>query len=257
MQTFYILPPNTCSLTYGESSFTYTQNFDGPIPASDDCVFEEFLTPNDALIRAKEIDPSFDPSIILGGLFVTFDSVSDPYPVSYEGTDVTFTAEATYDDLTVSYAWFDPNNEAIPGETSSSYTLLNVNQNQAGEYTCIASAENEIGQRGKAPAFFSLTVLSNIPTGTLETGRTGLALNESTYSTFNATSVTETDTELYSPGTDTAVPCVINIETSLPVFPATPGFFTGSNYAAQLRIIATSEVIKEFEIADSSETVTF
>lgn len=164
MKTYYITPPNTCCLVESPSgSIIYTQNFSGPIEATDDATFEEFLTPEDALARAKEIDPNYDANNILGPLTVTLVSTSDLTPTVIAGNDITMSMEAECPEASVTYLWKDPDYQIIPGATGSSLTLSKVTSQQAGTYTGIGYAQNAIGQSGTAVAQFNLTV---VETGT-------------------------------------------------------------------------------------------
>lgn len=159
MKTYYITPPNTCCLVINLDSIVYTQNFDGPIEAVDEASFEEFLTPDDALIRAKEIDPSYPADNILGYLTVTLVSTSDLAPVATAGDNVTMSIEVECADSVITYEWKGPDGAIIPDATSSSLTLTKVTSEQAGYYTGIANAENAKGQTGVNGAQFHLSVV--------------------------------------------------------------------------------------------------
>lgn len=99
----------------------------------------------------------------------------------------------------------------------------------------------------------------NPPTGTLFTGRGSagpLDLNISYYTAFNSASLTEAETELYVPGTST----VINYGEFVPnKFDSAGNCFTTGDYLVQIREVATSRVITEFEcpLAPSNVDVTF
>ena len=89
----------------------------------------------------------------------------------------------------------------------------------------------------------------NPPTGILSTGRGGdgdgpLDLNNSVYTEFNSVSLTEAETELYIPGTD----IVITYGAVVPNgFTSNGNCFTLGDYRVQIREVATSQVIAEFE----------
>jgi len=89
----------------------------------------------------------------------------------------------------------------------------------------------------------------NPPTGILSTGRGGdgdgpLDLNNSFYTQFNSTSLTEAETELYIPGTD----IVLNYGEFVPNgFTSDGDCFVLGDYRVQIREVATSSVIAEFE----------
>ena len=99
----------------------------------------------------------------------------------------------------------------------------------------------------------------NPPTGILSTGRGSagpLDLNVSEYTAFNSASMTEAETELFVPGTST----VINYGEFVPnKFDSAGDCFTLGNYLVQIREVATSQVIAEFEcpLAPANEDVAF
>jgi hypothetical protein len=167
MQTFIITPPNTCCLTYQTNSIVFVQNWTDPIEVADDVTFEEFLTPDDALARAKGLDPNYDSNIILGPLELTPVSYSDLDPVVSKDDDVTMYIEVTCSDpaATITYTWYDPEGQIIPGATTGTYTILQVKESDAGKYICQVAAENEKGQTGGLGPVFNLTVLNNQGSG--------------------------------------------------------------------------------------------
>ena len=87
----------------------------------------------------------------------------------------------------------------------------------------------------------------NPPTGIINIGRGAvgpLDLNISEYTEFNSASMTEAETELYVPGTST----VINYGEFVPnKFDSAGNCFTLGDYLVQIREVATSRVIAEFE----------
>jgi len=99
----------------------------------------------------------------------------------------------------------------------------------------------------------------NPPTGTINIGRGAvgpLDLNVSEYTAFNSASMTEAETELYVPGTST----VINYGEFVPnKFDSAGDCFTLGDYLIQIREVATSQVIAEFEcpLAPANEDVAF
>ena len=105
-----------------------------------------------------------------------------------------------------------------------------------------------------------LNNIVNPPTGVLFTGRGGgigpQDLNVSYYTEFNSTSMTEAETELYVPGTDT----VIAYGSGGPnQFDSMGDCFVLGNYLLQIREVATGMVIAEFEcpLAPAGEDVAF
>ena len=83
--------------------------------------------------------------------------------------------------------------------------------------------------------------------GTIFTGRGSgeapLALNVSYYTVFNSMLITESETELYVPGTSTVIP----YGSSPGGFVSIGNCFTLGNYLLQIRETATGSVIAEFE----------
>jgi hypothetical protein len=91
------------------------------------------------------------------------------------------------------------------------------------------------------------------PYGILFTGRgDGLGpedLNVSYYTEFNSVSLTEAETELYVPGTDTVLPYTINPEIHEGgFFDSTVNCFNPGDYLIQIRQVSNSSVIAEFEV---------
>ena len=69
-------------------------------------------------------------------------------------------------------------------------------------------------------------------------------MNNSVYTEFNSVSLTEAETELYIPGTD----IVITYGAVVPNgFTSNGNCFTLGDYRVQIREVATSQVIAEFE----------
>jgi len=88
----------------------------------------------------------------------------------------------------------------------------------------------------------------NPPTGILSTGRGGdgdgpLDLNNSFYTEFNSTSLTEADTELYVPGTSTVITYGAVVPNG---FTSNGDCFVLGDYRVQIREVATGMVISEF-----------
>jgi hypothetical protein len=98
-------------------------------------------------------------------------------------------------------------------------------------------------------------------TGILSTGRGGdgdgpLDLNNSIYLEFNSTNLTESDTELYVPGTDT----VISYGSIPGGFTSNGDCFTTGDYRVQIRVAATGVLIAQFECplaVEHNEDITF
>jgi hypothetical protein len=94
----------------------------------------------------------------------------------------------------------------------------------------------------------------NPPTGVIHIGRTGEDFNPSYYVSFNSVSLTEADTELYIPGTATVVTYGAYIPGE---FDTPPGVFNVGDYLIQIREVATSSVIAEFECPAGYEDISF
>jgi hypothetical protein len=88
----------------------------------------------------------------------------------------------------------------------------------------------------------------NKPTGTLFTGRGGglgpLDLNVSYYTAFNSVSMSESETELFVPGTSTVIPYGSGGPGQ---FDSMGNCFAVGDYLLQIRESATGMVIAEFE----------
>lgn len=102
----------------------------------------------------------------------------------------------------------------------------------------------------------------NPASGIINTGRgSGLGpldLNPSYYVEFNSTTLTEADTELYIPGTDTVIP----YDSMLPppyIFDSLGDCFVPGDYQVQIRVAATGQVLSTFTCPDNpgSENIPF
>lgn len=120
--------------------------------------FQEFDNPQDALVAALAIDPSFDVNQIFGPLGLDPVNVSDPEVSAYAGDPLTLNCEYSCGDCEVKYKWLNPGGLVIPGATSSTLTFSNLVGELAGVYTCNASAQNEKGQTGIVSNRFKVTV---------------------------------------------------------------------------------------------------
>jgi hypothetical protein len=116
----------------------------------------------------------------------------------------------------------------------------------------VSSATATINAAGSTAALYSFNPadLPFTPTasGILSTGRGGdgdgpLDLNNSFYTQFNSTTLTESETELYVPGTST----VISYGSIPNGFTSNGNCFTTGNYTVQIRQAATGFVLAEFE----------
>ena len=85
-------------------------------------------------------------------------------------------------------------------------------------------------------------------------GRTGQDLDSSYYVSFSSTSLTEADTELYIPGTSTVVTYGAYVPGE---FDTPPGAFALGDYVIQIREVATSSIIAEFECPSGYEDISF
>jgi hypothetical protein len=134
-------------------------------PANDLDQFEQFVTPDEAATRAREIYPEFNTNVIYGPLPLTPVNVSPYEESAYAGDSITLNCEYSCGDCVVSYEWLNPGGLAIPGATSSSLTLSNLTEKLDGVYTCSASASNAKGQTGSASGSFKVTVYPAITPG--------------------------------------------------------------------------------------------
>ena len=94
------------------------------------------------------------------------------------------------------------------------------------------------------------------PTGVLFTGRGGGGgaedLNVSYYTEFTSVEITEAETELYVPGTETVIPYGSGGEGQ---FDSQGDCFAPGDYLIQIRVAATASVIAEFEVPLAPEGV--
>lgn len=119
---------------------------------------------------------------------------------------------------------------------------------------------NDLAAIAAATNITEVNNIVNPPTGTLFTGRgSGLGpedLNISYYTAFNSASMTEAETELYIPGTN----ITISYGSGGPnTFDSMGNAFNPGDYLMQIREVATSSVIFEFEcpLNPSGENVVF
>ena len=105
-----------------------------------------------------------------------------------------------------------------------------------------------------ATSIDELNNIVNPPTGVIHIGRTGQDLDPSYYVSFSSTSLTEADTELYIPGTSTVVTYGAYVPGE---FDTPPGAFALGDYVIQIREVATSSIIAEFECPSGYEDISF
>jgi hypothetical protein len=156
-----LTPPNTCALIYAGTKITYVATeysakiwpFDGYTD------FEQFVLPEDAAVRALEIDPDFDTTCILGPLTLNPVNVSNPQEEAVSGYDLTLYSEYSCPDSILTYQWIDANGEDLPGETANSITFSNISRDEAGIYACNVTAVNVKGQRGNYQSAFTVIVV--------------------------------------------------------------------------------------------------
>jgi hypothetical protein len=106
--------------------------------------------------------------------------------------------------------------------------------------------QSELAAIAAATDINEVNNVANPPTGIINIGR-GLAgpldLNNSYYTEFNSASMTESETELYVPGTTTVIPYG-----SIPGgFDSAGDCFAVGDYLIQIREVATGSVIASFE----------
>lgn len=68
MKQFTITPPNKCGLVVTPIGVVYSDAVGAIIYVKDGATFEEFLTPEEAAVRAKALDPEFDVDLKIHGI---------------------------------------------------------------------------------------------------------------------------------------------------------------------------------------------
>ena len=151
--------------------------------------------------------------------------------------------------------------EAIAGQAA----LAEIDRTPAIQAVIVATnalsdtLETNLAAIAAATTIDEVNNVVNPPTGIINIGRGAagpLDLNVSEYTEFNSVSMTEAETELYIPSTST----VINYGEFVPnKFDSAGNCFTSGNYLIQIREVATSQVIAEFEcpLAPANEDVAF
>ena len=162
--------------------------------ASDTATFTEYLTPNDALAAALLLDPSYDPDIILGPLYLTPVNISAGEQTVDLGVTVTLNSEYTCSDpaATLTYSWKDPDGNVIAGATSDSYTTPGITEFTNGVYTSVAVATNSAGQTSY-DYVNNFSVNPTLPRGQFTLTRSGNNLTNGLFSFlsgFSASSAT-------------------------------------------------------------------
>jgi hypothetical protein len=246
----------------------------------------------DDLRELTGYSPNTEPTVLAtNGIYILVPS-PDPYdPALYVSTRV-FTIDGYYayegweaTPLPLNVAKANANNELkvnadakVEGEiTSSGFSvgLLTGVASQPPETqpaiyrnsldTMFAVAEQlstDIALVEAATTVDEINAIVNKPKGVINAGRgSGLGpedLNPSYYVEFNSSSVTADQTELYVPGTATVIP--YNTELPAPyTFDSLGDCFNPGDYRIQIREVATSSVISEFEVPFNvlNENVTF
>ena len=100
-----------------------------------------------------------------------------------------------------------------------------------------------------------LNNIVNPPTGVIHIGRTNEDLDPSYYVSFTSTTLTEADTELYVPGTATVI--AYGSGPAPDQFDSVGDCFNIGDYLIQIREVATSNVIAEFECPSGYDDIAF
>ena len=171
---YQITPPNTCGLLFNSDASIIVYNTavaPGKIwPGAGLVNFEQFATSDAALARAKELNPNWDPTPILGRMPLEAVSVSDPQVSAYVGHAVTFTSEYASSEASavIGYEWLNPGGLVIPGADKATLTLSNLSEAESGSYTCNVSAVDGEGRHSGATNVFTLKVYPAIVPGASE-----------------------------------------------------------------------------------------
>jgi hypothetical protein len=162
-----LTPPNTCCLLYNSTELEFITylavDYETKIwPGAGKDEFEQFVTPDEAAARARELYPEFNTNPIYGFLSPVAVNISNPTEAAYAGTDLTLHCEYECADATVTYQWKNPGGLVIPSATTSAFTLSNLTEKLDGTYTCVVSASNNKGQTGSATGSFAVTVYPSV-----------------------------------------------------------------------------------------------
>ena len=244
---YYFLPSNQ---TFESTQLTLVFGIVDPDTASNDYLNEL------GLYRVVETPPptsiyySYTPVYTIDGDIAVQSWASSPIELEtakiYATTTVTSSSNSSASELVSNSGvsadiWIGAASQAVVDRPPVYNTLLDemtvIGDNLATTLTAIdtATTVDEINN------------IVNPPTGILSTGRGSsgpLDLNVSEYTEFNSTTLTEADTELYIPGTST----VINYGEYVPnKFDSAGNCFLLGDYRVQIREVATSLVLAEFE----------
>jgi len=172
MAEFHTTPPNICCLLFDDEAnvaYFYTGDDHDLIitPGPNLTNFEQFVTQDEAAVRAVEINPNFDVSVIFGYLTLTPVNVS-PFEVNVSaGSNLVLDAEYSCEGAEITYQWYNPHEEEIPGATGSQLVIEGVTSRDAGIYACNADARNARGQSGCSRPKFNVKVTSLADEGTV------------------------------------------------------------------------------------------
>ena len=257
----------------------------------------EFYQPLSGLTYTEEdlesrtgFSPDDDPGFIAANGIYTITPSPDPYdPLLYASTPaytiVGNSAEQSWvaSPLPLDTAKENGSNEVKASASGSTAEILVQNNVDASVMTAVAgqlqvdrpvplqailaelqTVTDNLGSQlaaiGAATTVDEINNIVNKPTGIINIGRGGqpegaLMLNASYYVSFTSSSLTEADTELYVPYSST----VISYGSTPGGFASTGNVFDFGDYRTQIRIVATSEIIAEFDCPDapSNEDVPF
>lgn len=155
----HLTPPNTCGLITFEGGFSYVKGQPSTKiwPPAGYTSFEQFETPEQAAIRARELDPAYNVNRILGSLNLTVINKSEQSVFASVGDTVTLECESSCSDpeAEIAYQWLK-NEEYIPEETSSALNFAEIEEGDFASYTCKCSASNSKGQTGQLAVPFTI-----------------------------------------------------------------------------------------------------
>lgn len=275
MQTFQVTSPDICGLVINagvDKVLAYLGNTTSKAFANDSDTFEEFTTLTDAATRAVEIQPDFDLNKIFSAITLVAESVSPSVVRPEIGTEISLSSVYTVSQsgtTTYTYKWYKSDRLKASGDTTygvipEDYLRINgantgtitsdlFAATMRGTYRCDVEAINLTeGTIGRASTHISVleplphldasdAIGGTDPYGSINTGRGDLTSSGDpddlnfTYVTLIDTTYTQSELELYVPGTNTTIPYV----TSLPApyhFDSIGACFNGTDYTLEIRL---------------------
>jgi hypothetical protein len=158
MKNYTVQTPNTCGLAILPTGVSLIHIAGANTGAPDESTFEEFLTLEDAVNRAREIDPSFTTNAVLGSPSLTPLNISNSFQRAHVGSNIVLNCEYSSKECEVTYQWVGLSGLVVPDATSSSLTLEDTTQDSTGTYTCRVNAFNSVGQVSSTSQSFTVEV---------------------------------------------------------------------------------------------------